>query len=67
MDKFHGKIDLVLAGYNAGENNVEKYGNKVPPFAETKQYIPNVLGYTQTMINILASRMGELPAHARRV
>jgi soluble lytic murein transglycosylase-like protein len=66
-DKFQGKIDLVLAGYNAGEHNVEKYGNKVPPFAETKQYIPNVLGYTQTMINILASRMSELPAHARRV
>ncbi len=70
MDRFKGKIDLVLAGYNAGEGNVEKYGNKVPPFAETRAYVPNVLGYTQSMINILlAARTGqeELPAHARRV
>ncbi len=68
MDRFKGDIRLVLAGYNAGEGNVEKYGNKVPPFAETKAYIPNVLGYTQSMINILvAARSEDLPAHARRV
>lgn len=69
MDRFKGKIELVLAGYNAGEGNVEKYGNKVPPFAETKNYIPNVLGYTQSMINILVAARGteELPSHARRV
>lgn len=68
MDRFKGNIELVLAGYNAGEANVEKYGNKVPPFAETKAYVPNVLGYTQSMINILvAARSEDLPAHARRV
>lgn len=69
MERFKGNIELVLAGYNAGEGNVAKYGNKVPPFAETKNYIPNVLGYTQSMINILVAARGteELPAHARRV
>ncbi len=68
MDRFKGKIELVLAGYNAGEGNVEKYGNKIPPFAETKAYVPNVLGYTQSMINILlAAKSEELPANARRV
>jgi len=70
MDKFNGNIELALAGYNAGEGNVAKYGNKVPPFAETKAYIPNVLGYTQSMINILVAARtptDELPAHARRV
>jgi len=69
MDRFKGNIELVLAGYNAGEGNVEKYGNKIPPFAETKAYVPNVLGYTQSMINILvaARTSEELPAHARRV
>lgn len=69
LDKFNGKVDLALAGYNAGEGNVEKYGNKVPPFAETRNYIPNVLGYTQSMINILYAKINkeELPAHARKV
>lgn len=69
VDRFKGNIELVLAGYNAGEANVEKYGNKIPPFAETKAYVPKVLGYTQSMINILvaAKSSEDLPAHARRV
>lgn len=41
-DKFQGNTDLVLAGYNAGEGAVEKYGNKVPPYRETQQYVPAV-------------------------
>jgi soluble lytic murein transglycosylase-like protein len=68
IDRFKGNIELVLAGYNAGEGNVEKHGNKIPPFAETRAYVPNVLGYTQSMINILvAARSEDLPSHARRV
>lgn len=36
---FGGRIDLVLAGYNAGEGAVMKYGNRVPPYAETQSYV----------------------------
>lgn len=36
---FDGKIDLVLAAYNAGETAVRKYGRKVPPFPETIHYV----------------------------
>ena len=36
-------LDLVLAAYNAGENAVERYGRRVPPYRETRAYIPNVL------------------------
>ena len=36
-------LELVLAAYNAGENAVEKYGRHVPPYRETRAYVPNVL------------------------
>ena len=69
LDRFGGRLDLAIAGYNAGEGNVEKHGNKIPPFRETQAYVPNVLGYTQSMIDIFASRMSplQMPSNARRV
>lgn len=42
LDRF-GRLDLALAAYNAGENAVEKYGRRVPPFSETQQYVQAVL------------------------
>ena len=40
---FDGDLQLALAGYNAGENVVVRYGRKVPPYAETQAYVPRVL------------------------
>lgn len=39
LQMFHGRIDLALAGYNAGEGAVMKYGYTVPPYQETRNYV----------------------------
>ena len=43
--KFNGQLDLILAGYNAGEGAVQKYGNRIPPYRETQDYVRKVKGY----------------------
>lgn len=43
MGMFQSDVRLAVAAYNAGENNVIKYGNRVPPFPETQDYVSKVL------------------------
>jgi len=40
-DKYDGNVDKVLAGYNAGSGNVDKYRG-VPPFRETRRFVATV-------------------------
>ena len=42
---FNNDLTLMLAAYNAGEGTVKKYGNKIPPYKETKNYIKKVIKY----------------------
>ena len=46
MGTFDRDPVLVLAGYNAGEGSVRKHQG-VPPFAETRDYVPKVLATFQ--------------------
>jgi soluble lytic murein transglycosylase-like protein len=39
LKMFNGRVDLALAGYNAGENAVIKYNYSVPPYEETRNYV----------------------------
>jgi soluble lytic murein transglycosylase-like protein len=45
MNLFNGNLPLVLAAYNAGENAVIRYNNRVPPYQETQTYVRRVLSY----------------------
>lgn len=42
LQEFDNDPFMVLAGYNAGENAVKKHGG-VPPYAETRGYVPKVV------------------------
>jgi LysM repeat protein len=42
LENFNGRVDLVLAGYNAGEGAVMKYGGNVPPYRETRNYVQRI-------------------------
>jgi soluble lytic murein transglycosylase-like protein len=41
---FNGDLELTIAGYNAGESAVIRYGG-IPPYAETQAYVEKVLFY----------------------
>jgi len=43
LKMFNGRVDLALAGYNAGEGAVMKYGNSIPPYSETRNYVRLIL------------------------
>jgi soluble lytic murein transglycosylase-like protein len=42
LDRFEGRTDLALAGYNAGEGAVERHRG-IPPYQETRRYVDRVL------------------------
>ena len=44
LNRFNNRVDLVLASYNAGEGAVAKFGQRVPPYRETRNYVKKI-GY----------------------
>jgi Transglycosylase SLT domain len=42
LNFFGGDVALALAGYNAGEGAVMKYGRRIPPYRETQEYVRRI-------------------------
>jgi len=42
LNKFDQDMSLALAGYNAGEGAVMKFGNQIPPYNETREYVRRI-------------------------
>ena len=42
LNMFKGNLALALAGYNAGQGAVIKYGYRVPPYRETQNYVISI-------------------------
>lgn len=48
LERFEGRTDLALAGYNAGERAVDRYAG-IPPYPETQDYVHKVLGHVERL------------------
>jgi soluble lytic murein transglycosylase-like protein len=51
LERFEGRTELALAGYNAGEGTVDRYQG-IPPYRETRDYVARVLDGVRGMTRL---------------
>lgn len=42
LDRYQNNEQLALAAYNAGPSTIDRYGQNVPPFRETQEYVSRI-------------------------
>lgn len=60
LNRFNNRVDLVLASYNAGEGAVAKFGQRVPPYRETRNYVTKI-SYRYKRTTVRTKRPDPLP------
>ncbi len=61
LNRFGQNTRLALAGYNAGEQAVDRNGGRIPPYAETMDYVPRVMQIYRTLLeNAAVTRVAAL-------
>ncbi len=63
LDLFGGNVELALAGYNAGEGAVMKYGYRIPPYRETQEYVRRITKRYSLMRDPFAARFANSVSH----
>ena len=55
LRRYGNDLELALAAYNAGEDAVDRHGRHIPPYRETRAYVPAVLKLYHRLLQTQAS------------